>query len=74
MCGFPSVCLYISIYKHTYTMCETVILLKMPFPVVMIISVAELRTEDTFVSFKFFIFWTSEISICSIYDKLGSLL
>lgn len=39
-------------------MCETVILLKMPFPVVMIISVAELQTEDTFVSFKFFIFWT----------------
>lgn len=69
MSGFLSVYLYISIYKHTQTMCETVILMKMSVPVVIIISVVELHTENIFVRFTFFIFQTSEISICSIYHK-----
>lgn len=69
MRGFLSAYLYISIYKHAHTMCKTVILTKMPVPVIMVLSVAELHTENIFVSFKFFIFQTSEISICSIYHK-----
>lgn len=52
-------------------MCETVILMKMPVPVVMIIYVVDLHTENIFVGFTFFIIQTSEISICSIYHKLS---
>lgn len=71
MCGFLSVYLYISVYKHTHTTCETVTLMKVPVSVVRIISAEELHTKNIFVRFKFSIFQTSEISICSVYHKLA---
>jgi len=54
-----------------HTVCETVILMKLPVSVVMIISAVETHTDNSFVRFKFFIFQTLEISVCSINHKLA---
>lgn len=54
-CEFLYMYLYISVYKHSYAVCEIVRLMRMPVPLVMIIYIVDPHTENIFVRFKFFI-------------------
>lgn len=58
-------------YKHTHTMWDTVILMKIPVPLDMIISVVELHSENIFqyLRLKFSMFQISEV--CLIYHKMA---